>query len=404
MGGSRRGSLAQIAAALLAEGNITLVQISRSLDAETQLGTVEAFGVTVTRHTDRVCLSPASPPNPLAGESLRTRSHASLLLLGPLLARTGRAVLPLPGPTETGPRSVDLHLKGLAAMGARSQVRSGLLIMDAPRLLGADIFLDYPSLSATLSLILAAVGALGRTVIRHAAKDPEVVDLVSMLVRMGARIRGAGTDVITIDGASGLSGTEHRVGPDRGEAAFYLAAAMATGGKVSVVGIEPLHMLAVLAKLGEIGASVTTTDSQVSISVPDALTGTTIRALPYPGFPADIYPLLAPALSKASGTSVISDSISPDRMLCLSEMRRVGVKAVIEPGVAVLHGGCRLTGAPVRAEGPSSASALLLTLLASEGEGVLEGAHYLVKRYPRGAENLAALGARVSVVPASAKS
>ena len=321
-----------------------------------------------------------------------------LLLAGALLARTGFASIPLPGSSENGPHSIDLHIKGFEAMGAAAKVEGGRLIVQAHRLKGADIYLDYPSVGATENLMLAATGARGRTIIRHAARDPEVVDLANLLVRMGAKIRGAGTDVISIDGGVPLHGAEHFVIGDRHEAAFYLLAALATGGEVRVAGAESVHLLALLAKLNEIGANIAQDAAAIHLDAPAAPRAPAlIRALPYPGFPSDFQLLLVPALASCEGTSILSDVAFPTRFACLEEFRRLGVRSEHNEGTAVLHGTDRLTAASVRAEGPLSAAGLLIASLAAEGEGELEEAQWLESRYENYLDKLRSLGAAIAI-------
>lgn len=403
VGGSRKATLALSAAALLVEGRVRLLGASGAGEVQKLHTALEHLGAVVYRDGDMVEVCTGATIDPEGGRCIDRHFHPALLLLGPVLARTGRAVLPVPGPGETGPHSIDVHLKGLARLGAAHRVEAGWLTVEASALEGADIFLDHPSLTATQSLMMAAAGARGRTVLRHAARDPEVVDLATLLVSMGARIRGAGTDVITIDGTPLLSGAEHRVMPDRHEAAFYIGATVATGGAVTVHRVEPEHLLAFLAKLDELGATVVTGDSSVTVAVRSQLRAGLVRALPYPGFPSDFYPLLAASLSQASGTSIISDSISPDRLLCLDEMRRLGVRAAIEQGVAVIHGDSELSGAHVQAKGPMQAAALLMALLAAPGEGILEGAEHLHDHFPLYLRGLLELEGRMRLYQADMK-
>lgn len=392
--GSVSATVAHLAAALLTTEEVTLRNVPFVADVEEQAVLLAGLGCQVVRVPKGLRIrSPNSLKARVPSSAVRG-FRPVLLLAGALLARTGFANIPLPGSSENGPHPIDLHLKGFEAMGATARVESGRLIVQADRLNGADIYLDYPSVGATENLMLAATGAQGRTIIRHAARDPEVVDLANLLVRMGAKIRGAGTDVISIDGGIPLRGAEHYVIGDRHEAAFYLLAALATGGEVVVSGAESVHLLALLAKLKEIGAHIVQDASAIHLRAPAVPRAPAlIRALPYPGFPSDFQLLLVPVLASCEGTSILSDVAFPTRFACLEEFRRLGVRSEHNEGTAVLHGADRLTAASVRAEGPLSAAALLIALLAAAGDGELEEAQWLESRYENYLDKLRSLGA-----------
>lgn len=396
--GSSNATIAHLAAALLTNEQLTLRNVPIVNDVEVQAALLAGLGCEISRIQNGLRIQPPNslkkrvPPSPVRG------FRPILLFAGALLARNGFASIPLPGSSENGPHPIDLHIKGFKAMGARARVESGRLIVQADRLHGADIYLDYPSVGATENLMMAATGAYGRTIIRHAARDPEVVDLANLLVRMGARIRGAGTDIVSIDGGVPLRGAEHHVVGDRHEAAFYLLAALATGGEVFVSGAEPVHLLALLAKLAEMGAIITQDEATIHLEAPSSpCAPALIRALPYPGFPSDFQLLLVPALASCEGTSILSDLAFPARFGCLEEFRRLGIRSEHNEGTAVLHGADRLTGASVRAEGPLSAAALLVALLAATGEGELEEAQWLRSRYENFLDKLRSLGAVIEV-------
>lgn len=398
VGGSVNATVAHLAAALLTDEEVTLRNVPLVADIEVQSSLLTALGCHIVRITNGLRIQPPNSPKKRVPPCAVRGFRPNLLFAGALLARNGFASIPLPGSSENGPHPIDLHIKGFEAMGATAKVESGHLIVQAVHLHGADIYLDYPSVGATENLMLAATGAHGRTVIRHAARDPEVVDLANLLVRMGARIRGAGTDIISIDGGVPLHGAEHDVIGDRHEAAFYLLAALATGGEVFVSGAESVHLLALLAKLNEIGAKIVQDAASIHLQAPAAPQAPMlIRALPYPGFPSDFQLLLVPALASCEGTSILSDVAFPTRFGCLEEFRRLGVRSEHNEGTAVLHGSDRLTAASVRAEGPLSAAALLIALLAAAGEGELEEAQWLEHRYESYVDKLQSLGAVIAV-------
>lgn len=396
--GSCNATVAHLAAALLASDVVRLTNVPMVGDVKAQAALLAGLGCAVSFGQAELRIRPPKsvvtkvPASPVRG------FRPILLFAGPLLAREGGASVPLPGSSESGPHPIDLHIKGLTAMGAQAKVENGRLVLQAERLRGADIYLDYPSVGATQNLMMAATGARGRTVIRHAARDPEVVDLANLLLHMGARLRGAGTDIIVIDGGLPLRGADHAIIGDRHEAALYLLATFAVGGEVLVSGAEPVHLIALLAKLTEIGAEVTSEGAAIRLKSPRIKhRATLVRALPYPGFASDFHLLLAPALAFAEGTSILSDVGFPARFGCLEELRRLGVRSEHEGGTAVIHGVQRLSSAPVRAEGTLSAASLLVALLAAEGEGLIEEAHWLWRRYQDPLSKLKALGAGIEL-------
>lgn len=393
--GSRTATLAQMAAALLTDAAVHLHNASPAGDVTVQARLLAAMGCAVERTGSRITVRCPSPSQPPPDPDVRGfRAH--LLFAGPLLARTGTAVLPLPGASERGPHPLDLHRKGFEALGATMHVESGRLVVHAPALRAADIYLDAPSLSATLNLMFAAAGAAGVTTLRHVSRAPEVVDVATLLARMGARIRGAGTDVLRIEGGVRLHGAEHRVMPDRHQAGLTLLAAAATRGAVRLRGAEPVHLQALLAKLSDLGAAVEAGAESVAVRADGRpLRSGIVRALPYPGFPAELLLPMLPLLAPADGASILADGSYPSHLVCLDEFRRLGIRSEPSGGSAVVYGGARLKGAPVRARGPLSGVALLIALLAAEGEGRLEEAGDIAFRYGPLDEVWRSLGAAI---------
>lgn len=398
--GAKNSALPLIAAALLSEEPCTLERVPQIRDVETMIQVVAALGCQATwldEHTLRLMAGTTLETRP--PEELVREMRASVQVLGPLVARFGEATISTPGGCAIGPRPINLHVQGLKAMGATVEEDGALLRFRANRLHGADILLDYPSVGATENLMMAASLAAGRTFIRNAAREPEIVDLQSMLNQMGARVRGAGTDVVRVDGASRLHGAHHSVIPDRIEVGTYLAAAAMTRGDVTVTDVIPQHCEAVLAKLSEMGAEIVRAENFVRLRAPRRLKGTTIRALPYPGFPTDLQPQLTSVACLVEGVSFVHEEVFSSRFKHVEELVRMGADIRIEGRVAVIQGVEYLTGATVHAPDLRAGAALVLAALAARGESVVEGAPHLARGYEDLPGKLTALGAEVSVFP-----
>lgn len=332
----------------------------------------------------------------------RTREmRSSIFLMGPLLARIGQVKIAYPGGCAIGPRPIDLHLRGLMELGAEIQERHGFIEAQAPPggLVGREIYLDFPSVGATENLMMAAVLARGTTIIRGAAREPEIVDLQTFLNRMGARIRGAGLDVIRVDGVQGLAGIDHMVIPDRIEAGSFMAAAAATGGDVIIENVIAEHVEAVTAKLREMGATVEEDGDRMRVRGPARLRATDVKTLPFPGFPTDMQPQLLALAAIAEGTSMVTETIFEGRFKHTEELRRMGAQIKVEGRVAVVRGVERLSGARVTAPALREGMALVLAGLAAEGVTEVGGVVHIDRGYQGLEHKLADLGARVERVP-----
>jgi UDP-N-acetylglucosamine 1-carboxyvinyltransferase len=327
--------------------------------------------------------------------------RSSILVLGPLLARFGEAEVSLPGGCAIGSRPVNLHIKGLQDMGADIEVRNGYIHAKADRLKGAHLNLDIVTVTGTENLMMAAVLAEGTTIIENAAREPEVVDLANFLVTMGARISGAGTDTLTIEGVEKLQGTRYRVLPDRIETGTYLVAAAITGGRVLVKDTDPTLLDAVLVKLRDAGAEITTGEDWIELDMkgkkPKAVS---LRTAPYPAFPTDMQAQFVALNAIADGTSTIVETVFENRFMHVQELERMGAEIEVEGNTAIVRGKDGLTGAPVMATDLRASASLILAGLVAEGETEVQRIYHIDRGYEIIEEKLTLLGANIRRIPA----
>ncbi len=326
--------------------------------------------------------------------------RASILVLGPLLARYGKAEVSLPGGCAIGSRPVNLHLKGLEAMGTDIIFEGGYIKARAKRLKGTRIFMDMISVTGTENLMMAATLAKGTTVIENAAREPEIVDLAGALNDMGAKIEGAGTDQIVIDGVEELGGTHHRVIPDRIEAGTFLLAALVSGGQIKLRDVQPQHMEAVLGKLVEAGASIEAGEDWVTLESPHApIQPVGIRTSPYPGFPTDMQAQFVLLNSVADGISTVVETVFENRFMHIHELRRMGANIELDGNTAVIQGVRRLNGAPVMATDLRASACLVLAGLIAEGETTIDRIYHIDRGYECIDEKLTQIGASIKRIP-----
>ncbi len=359
----------------------------------------EVHWATVPGQEPALVVDPSRLVNYQVEESLTREMRSSIFLMGPLLGRMGRVRVAYPGGCAIGPRPIDLHLRGLAALGARIREKFGFIYAEAPRLVGTEIHLDFPSVGATENIMMAAVLAEGTTVIRNAAKEPEIVDLQNFLNGMGARIKGAGTDVIRIEGTDRLGGTEHQVIPDRIEVGTFLVAAAITGGELVIENVIPEHVESVCAKLRETGCQVGEEGcGRLRIRAPRRPKAVDIKTLPYPGFPTDMQPQMMALMCVADGTSVITETVFENRFKQAEELRRMSANIKTDGRTAVVKGVAALSGATVEVSDLRSGAALVLAGLVAEGITRVEGVHHVDRGYECFEEKLRAVGARIKRV------
>jgi UDP-N-acetylglucosamine 1-carboxyvinyltransferase len=396
--GAKNAALPIMCAALLTSKPMTLANVPRLRDVSTMAKLLAQMGVAVERPEGKAVLQAKEIAEPTASYELVKTMRASVLVLGPLLARCGQAKVSLPGGCAIGLRPVDQHVKGLQAMGATISIEHGYMHATASRLRGARIVMDLVTVTGTENLMMAAALAEGETLIENAAREPEVVDLARCLAAMGARIEGAGSDVIRIEGVRSLGGAEHRVMPDRIETGTYLAAAAATGGKVRLTGAAPDSLDATLEKLSEAGASIRIADSTIELEMSGRPGAVSVRTAPYPGFATDMQAQFMALASVARGTALITETIFENRFMHALELQRLGADIKLEGNTAVVKGVERLQGAAVMATDLRASAGLVIAGLVAEGETIVDRIYHLDRGYEALEKKLSALGARIERV------
>jgi UDP-N-acetylglucosamine 1-carboxyvinyltransferase len=394
--GAKNAALPILCAALLCREPVTLTNVPRLNDVRTMQSLLSQMGVAIDATTPgSVTLDAATIDWPLAPYELVKTMRASILALGPLVARAGEARVSLPGGCAIGLRPVDQHVKGLQAMGAEIDLTHGYINARASRLTGARFNFDVVTVTGTENLMMAAVLAEGTTTLTNAAREPEIVDLAECLKAMGARIEGAGTGCIVIEGVRSLHGATHSIMPDRIETGTFVAAAAATGGNVLIAGADPRSLTAVLDKFREAGTDITTTESTIRVRRSGELCGANIRTAPYPAFPTDMQAQFMALATRASGVSVITETIFENRMMHVQELLRLGADIEVEGNTAVIEGVSRLTGANVMATDLRASACLVIAGLIADGETTIDRIYHLDRGYERIEDKLSALGARI---------
>jgi UDP-N-acetylglucosamine 1-carboxyvinyltransferase len=400
--GSKNAALPIMAASILASEPVWLDGVPQLTDVDTLSLVLGHLGVEVKRQRDGQLKLVTIDSRPIRADyALVSRMRASFCVLGPLLAKRGRAIVSLPGGCRIGDRPVDLHLKGLAALGAQIKIEHGYVVAEAPTLVGARIHLSGPkgpTVTGTANVLCAAVLARGCTTITGAAIEPEIADLGRFLISLGAKIEGLGTSTLEIEGQRELGGGTHRVIPDRIETATLLLAAAMTGGSATVAGAAPGHLLEVLAHLDRAGAEVTIDGDRISLIAPDKPVPTDISALPYPGVPTDLQSQWMAWMALAPGRSLIRDLVFGERFLHVGELQRLGAEIERSSQLAIVSGVDRLTGATVMASDLRASAALVLAGLAAEGETIVRRIYHLDRGYEHLEDKLRRLGARMERV------
>ncbi len=397
VGGAKNSALKLMAAALLAPGVTTLHNVPDIADIAVMAELLEGLAVPVMRKDHALTVDASAVGSAEAPYDMVARMRASISVLGALVARTGRAHVAMPGGCNIGSRKVDMHLKGLEALGARVTVGHGYITAEAPEggLAGAPVSLDFPSVGATENLLMAAATARGRTVIDNAAREPEIVDLCRFLQAMGARVSGEGTTVIEVQGVGELVPAEHTVVGDRIEAGTYIIAAALDGGPVTVLGFDPSHMEIVLAKLDEAGVHIERLPDGVVVTRTGPLHSVDVATLPFPGFPTDLQAPWMALMSVADGSSVVTENVFENRFMFADELSRMGADIRIDGHAALVKGVAQLSGAPVRSPDLRGGAALVIAALVADGETEVSDVYHIERGYESFAEKLSGLGARV---------
>ena len=399
--GAKNATLPILAGALLSDGPVVVGNVPHLKDVTTTVELLGGMGATVTvDERMRIEVDATTVRDYSAPYELVKTMRASILVLGPLVARFGRADVSLPGGCAIGARPVNIHVAGLQALGADITIEGGYIRARADRLRGARLVLDTVTVTGTENLMMAAVLAKGETVIENAAREPEVVDLANFLISMGAKIEGAGGDKIVVQGVERLNGTHYEVLPDRIESGTYLVAGAITGGHVRIKNTRPDHLDAVLMKLQEAGAKVDVGDTWVEVDMrgrrPRAVD---VRTAPYPAFPTDMQAQFAALNTVASGVGTIIETIFENRFMHMLEMRRLGAEIRLEGNTAIIHGVTRLTAAPVMATDLRASASLVLAGLVAEGRTEVERIYHIDRGYEAIEEKLSQLGAQIKRVP-----
>jgi UDP-N-acetylglucosamine 1-carboxyvinyltransferase len=396
--GAKNAALPILCAALLTPEPLVLANVPRLNDVRTMQALLGQMGVKAERDDGTLTLAAASVDWPLAPYELVKTMRASILALGPLLARCGEARVSLPGGCAIGLRPVDQHVKGLQAMGAEIDLDHGYIDAKARRLTGTHFVFDVVTVTGTENLMMAATLADGVTTLENAAREPEVVDLAACLNAMGARISGAGSDRIAIEGVERLHSASHAIMPDRIETGTFLAAAAAAGGDVTLTGARADTLEAVLDKLAEAGATLALGNGSIRLSRRAPLKSVSLRTAPYPAFPTDMQAQLMALMTVADGTAVITETIFENRMMHVQELKRLGADIEVESSTAIVKGVPALTGANVMATDLRASACLVIAGLMAEGQTTIDRIYHLDRGYERIEEKLSTLGARIKRV------
>ncbi|NQU16686.1 MAG: UDP-N-acetylglucosamine 1-carboxyvinyltransferase [Candidatus Saganbacteria bacterium] len=397
--GSKNSALPILAATILTEGENTLTCVPNLTDVITMLKVLRSLGIRSEYcHPNRVKIWVNGKVRHVAPYQLVTQMRASFFVIGPILARAGFAKVPLPGGCAIGSRPVDIHLKGLEKLGARVRMEHGFVIVEAPRLRGNLVHLDFPSVGATETIMMAATLAEGKTSITNVACEPEIVDLADFLIKAGAKISGAGTEKISIEGVKKLKGVDHAIIPDRIEAGTYMAATAAVGGEVLIKNIVPEHMESILLKLKECGVKIEISGNEARIIKNGNIKAIDIQTQPHPGFPTDMQPQFSALLALASGTSVIRETIFENRFIHLNELKRMGADVKLEGRTAIIKGVKHLSSAPVVVTDLRAGAGLIIAALAAKGETMIDDRESQIERgYENIISKLEGLGAHISL-------
>lgn len=393
--GAKNAALPILCASLLSAEPLRLTNVPHLNDISTMLRLLGEMGVGVTLEADGLTLDGSGLNNPIASYERVKTMRASILVLGPLLARCGEARVSLPGGCAIGARPVDQHIKGLQAMGADIKVEQGYIHATASRLKGARICTDMVTVTGTENLIMAACLAEGETIIENAAREPEVVDLANCLISMGARISGAGTDVIRIQGVEKLRGATHAIMPDRIETGTYLCAAAVTGGDVRLLKTSAAYLDSVVDKLMDAGCEITVERDAIRLVAPPRLQAVSLRTAPYPAFPTDMQAQFMAINCVAEGVATIRETIFENRFMHVNELMRLGANIQIEGNNAIVRGVDQLEGATVMATDLRASASLVIAGLVAQGETLIDRIYHLDRGYERIEEKLARLGAQV---------
>jgi UDP-N-acetylglucosamine 1-carboxyvinyltransferase len=393
--GAKNSAVALIPAAILGNQTITIDNLPEIRDVHIYKQILKQLSAKVIYNKSQLIIDPREMVCKTVQDGLVTELRASYYLMGAMLGRFGESCVGLPGGCNLGPRPIDQHIKGFQALGATIEQRKGTIYLRGKDLRGAKIYLDVVSVGATINIMLAAVKAKGQTIIENAAKEPEIVDVATILTSMGADIKGAGTDIIKITGVEELGGCRHSIIPDRIEAGTYMIAAAATKGEVIIDSVIPKHLEPITAKLREIGVEIEEADEQILIKGNEVYKSADIKTLPYPGFPTDLQQPITSLLTQANGCSIVTDNIYSSRFKHIDELKRMGACIKVEGRSAVIEGKVQLQGTNVSASDLRAGAALVIAGLCADGVTSISGVQYIDRGYENIEQKLTQLGAEV---------
>lgn len=397
--GAKNSALKLMAATILAPGTYRISRVPQISDVEVMSDVLRHLGATVVRDGGAITVDTSRIDAWETPYELVNKMRASISVLGPLLARFGKAVVAMPGGCQIGARKLDIHILGLEALGVKFDIEHGYIDASSPDgIIGSNVVLDFPSVGATENLMMASVLCEGRTVIDNAAREPEIVDLAEMLISMGADIEGTGSPVITVTGVESLHPTDHETVGDRIVAGTYAVAGALTGGPLTVTGFDPMHLDIVLKRMEQMGVTVTRHEDGVTVERTGPLTAIDIQTLPYPGFPTDMQAQFMVMAAMAEGNSIITENVFENRFMFAGEIVRMGGDVRIEGHHALVTGAGRLSGARVESTDLRGGASLVLAGLVADGETLVTGVEHIERGYEGYAEGLASIGAEIEVV------
>lgn len=393
--GSKNAALPIVAATILNKGKTTLYNVPNIHDVQTMFEILKEIGGKVQKKNNKVIIDTSKIHTYEIPDNLMRQMRSSVILAGALIGRYHQARFSCPGGCDIGARPIDLHLKGFEKLGINIKEEYGEIICTADKIIGTQIHLDFPSVGATENIILASCMAEGTTIITNAAKEPEIGDLVKYLNKMGAKIKGEGTDKIEIIGVKNLLEVSYNIMPDRIEAGTYLVAGAITGGKVKLTNVNPEHIEPILNKLEEANCKLKVEKTTIEIEAPKRVKAVDIKTMPYPGFPTDLQSIFGALLATAKGTSIITENIFESRYKYIQELNRMGAKIKVEGRTAVIKGTKRIQGANVVATDLRGGASLILEGLAAKGTTQVDNIHYILRGYEKIEEKLKNLGAKI---------
>ncbi len=397
--GAKNAAVAIIPAVILSDGVCCIENVPNIQDVNLIAEILQEMGASVKRKDKSTLeIDPKGIREPVATYDLVRHMRASSYLMGALLGKYNRAEVALPGGCDFGVRPVDQHLKGFTVLGASHSVESGMIKVKADKLVGGHVYLDVVSVGATVNIMLAAVKAEGRTIIENAAKEPHIVDLANFLNSMGADVRGAGTDVIKVNGVRHLNGTTYSIIPDQIEAGTYMAAVACAGGDVMINNVIPKHLESITAKMREMGVVIEEYDDSVRVIRNERLRRCNVKTMPHPGFPTDMQPQIAAILTMADGTSIVNEAVWDNRFRYVEELRRMGAEISVDGKLAVIEGIEHLKGAPVKATDLRAGAAMIVAALGAKGTTQIEDIRHIERGYEDVVEKFAAIGADIKRV------